>query len=120
MADTTVVRVQPDEAWLAGRVGRLVADHRDHIRDQAAADISSWCEERAAAIRETGKHDPISWAVHERCHAEAGVVHADPRVIAAVAWEAIAVVLSFGDPTRDLIVLGEEADGAQGDPCPRN
>lgn len=100
--ETPVVRVQYDEDRLAALVGRHIEGHRDHIRDQAAIDFSRWCEEQAAAMRETGKHDPISWAVHERCHTDAEVTRADPKVIAAVAWEAVAAVFSFGDPTREI------------------
>lgn len=39
-----VIRVQPDEEWLAERVGRHVADHRDHIAAAALREFAEWVE----------------------------------------------------------------------------
>jgi hypothetical protein len=95
-----VVRVQVDEERLAASVGHHIEAHRDHIRGQAYADMSAHAAARAAELRASGGlQDAIAYALTQRCHMQDGVVHAAPHVVAAVAWEVLAVVLAFGpDP----------------------
>ncbi|OPG13680.1 hypothetical protein [Microbispora sp. GKU 823] len=55
MTDTAVVRIQPDEQWLADKVGRHIAAHRDHITAAARRQVT---EEIAAAFEAAG--DPAA------------------------------------------------------------
>jgi hypothetical protein len=87
-------------------VARIVAEkfkeHEGHARDRACLDVSAYLQKRAERLRDTPTlDDPLAWALTQRCHTQDGVVHASPSVVAAVAYEVVAAVLSLGDPTRD-------------------
>lgn len=74
-----------------------IEQHRDHIRAQAYTDMSAYAEQRAAKLRASGGlDDSIAWTLTQRCHMQDGVIHAEPHIVAAVAWEVLAVVLAFG------------------------
>jgi hypothetical protein len=65
--------------------------------------MSAHAAARAAELRASGGlQDAIAWTLTQRCHMQDGVIHAAPPVVAAVAWEVLAVVLSFGpdEPTQ--------------------
>ena len=86
-------------------LARMVAEefvrHEGHARDRACQDVAAHLREQAAKVRadETAA-DPLVEALMARCHIQAGAIHAWPRVVAAVAYEAMAVLLTYGDPTR--------------------
>jgi hypothetical protein len=87
-------------------VARIVAEefkeHEQHARDRACLDVSAYLQKRAQRLRDTQTlDDPLAWALTQSCHTQDGVVHASPSVVAAVAYEVVAAVLSLGDPTRD-------------------
>jgi hypothetical protein len=87
-----------DEAVrIARSVGVHFAKHEQHSRDRAAADLL----ERAARLRSTPfVDDPLTSALLASCHSQEGLVHSHPSIVAAVAYEAVAMLLA-GDPTKN-------------------
>jgi hypothetical protein len=61
----TVIRVQPDEEWLAERVGRAFAGHRDHVKAQALREFAHELQTLALAASED---PPAACTRSHGCH----------------------------------------------------
>ncbi|WP_434096084.1 winged helix-turn-helix domain-containing protein [Streptosporangium roseum] len=85
-------------ARIERRTVEHIASHRDEIRRSAVDAVVRGLEARAAALREDqpGHSDPLADALWERIPRaeDHGMVYADPRLIAAVALEALAAELA--------------------------
>ncbi|MFI7628431.1 hypothetical protein [Microbispora rosea] len=65
MTDTAVVRIQPDEDWLADKVGRHIAAHRDHIRAAVAEEIATAITQIIGGYPDNGATRPkAEWGGH--------------------------------------------------------
>ena len=97
-----VLRLPEDLVRVAEIVAAEFAGHESHVRDRTCLELSNYLQQRAKRLRDTPTlDDPLAWALTQHCHTQDGVVHASPSVVAAIAYEVVAAVLSLGDPTRD-------------------
>jgi hypothetical protein len=97
MATDLTLPVDADR--VAELVAREFAGHAQHVRDAAAAEFRA----RAARLRSAPTdQDPVTEALTASCHTQAGLIYAQPAVVAAVALEAAAALLTNPDtPLED-------------------
>ncbi|MFE3452430.1 hypothetical protein ACFXJ8_26250 [Nonomuraea sp. NPDC059194] len=113
MAPEAVVRVQTDDERLAASVVHHIEAHRDHIRGQAFDDLAKHLGERAKWLRSAplALDDPLAQAFLQHAHTEAGLVVADPRIVAATAYEWLAAELAAGVFSDAGQARTEDTDG---------
>ncbi|MGI5274697.1 hypothetical protein ACQEUU_37070 [Nonomuraea sp. CA-218870] len=87
------------------RVQEIVADefrlHEAHAHSRAREAAAEMLRDRARHLRATHGPDPLTDALTRRCHTQAGLIHAAPSVVAAVALEEIARQLDPREETPD-------------------
>ncbi|MET9339225.1 hypothetical protein [Nonomuraea sp. NPDC003804] len=87
-----------EETPLGVRLVHHIEAHRDHIRDQALADLATRLGERAGWLRSAplALDDSLSQALAQGCHTTAGLISAPVSHVAAVAYEWLAKALLAG------------------------
>ncbi|MFI7448145.1 hypothetical protein ACIBQX_11660 [Nonomuraea sp. NPDC049714] len=93
-----VLRLPEDLMRVTEIVAAEFKDHEDHVRDRTLAQAAETLRARARVVRTTARvPDELVEALTGCCHAVGGLIYADPRVVAEVAYEAVAGLLAGHD-----------------------
>ena len=93
-----VLRLPEDLMRVAAIVAEEFKEHEHHARDRALAEAAEALRVRARVVRTTARvPDELVDALTDCCHTVGGLIHADPRVVAQVAYEAVAGLLAGRD-----------------------